>query len=247
MSNKSAAIIKILTTEVSRQFKVEALERELHELEAQDDMCDVDRMMKVIDELNIIDPIAEETPNPPTILKRQKKQYRLFLLKASAICVAFILSFQIMTMTSDEGFFGRIKRTPTGIELQEDNTTTVFFYARVYNSIEEFETTNNINLLLPMWLPENLEVSNITLAYTNNEIQSLNIEYTDKMTCLNVEFNTNIPTNMSKHITHKNNETVFYIFEDFNVIQWEYDGNLYTFSFRSDISEHILRIIESIR
>jgi len=124
---------------------------------------------------------------------------------------------------------------------EEQHITQVKVDARTYSSVEEFEIMHDIRLLVPTWLPGDLEVTRV--EYGDG---SLDILYTNDEAVLIIELNAGIPDTYGAEV-HERNGIVFYIFAYGDVIGWVYDGNFYNFIFGFDISEYAVRIIENIK
>ena len=165
---------KILNDEKKRQEKINKLTNEMHGLlEMQDDMCDTDRIDEIIYELNIIDPLPESNDNTniknSELIKNSKAKRRFMLLKVSVACFIFLLSVQTISFIvfgvnlygwTRDSFLAMI-----GVETRLDDLTHTASGSRQYNTIEEFEAAENMKILSPYWLLEEIEVELIEYGY----------------------------------------------------------------------------------
>jgi hypothetical protein len=135
-----------------------------------------------------------------------------------------------------------------GMEVQRnDSMTQIALGTREYGSIEEFKTAEGIRLLLPTWLPDGLEVENIIITYDYNGDGWINVFYDDRITVLHVALGSEFPDDIVGAEVYEHDNISFYVFNDYNVISWEYGGDFYNFVFAFDITEHSQRIIENMR
>lgn len=177
---------------------------------------------------------------------KEKKKGRFIFLKISAACVSVLLSAQIITLTTfGINLFDLTKNTLLsllGIEIHQDSISLSSSLIRKYETIEEFEETENINIIVPTWLPGDVKIEFISYAY---DLERTNIRYNDG-TELSIKlyldkFDTDRAT------IFESNNVMFYVFEDSNIISWEYNGNLYNLNCGFDLNEYVDEIIKNIK
>jgi len=132
-----------------------------------------------------------------------------------------------------------------GIETQHDDLSIFSSNSREYKTIEEFELGENINIITPIWLPNDiaLDFINYSHDYANEHIDLI---YSDKITSLSVKLNTTL-SNTDDTKIYKNNDILFYVFAESNVIWWEYDGDFYNLTCGFDIDDYADEIIRNIK
>ena len=183
--------------------------------------------------------------------ERKRRQLKLiFTLRKHVIAfmIACAIMLPIALIAFNTNLFGNIAdftremfQNTKNNEAREDDMARVGFDTGIYSSIEEFEAAHDVSLMVPRWLPGDLEVENIVCLK-----ERLEITYNYGLALVRIDFNTNIPNTYGAEI-HENNGSRFYIFKDANILRWEYDGNLYNLSFVFDIGEYVIRIIENIK
>ena len=248
-------IIKILREEKERQEAVAKLKQEMREIEAQGEMRDTKRISEIIDELNIIAPPIEDIENEnnsePEPVYKPKKKRRSRLLKIFAACVILIITVPTITITSLNtnlwsetfAFTRRLWITLTGGGIIQDNAQRIGVGTRVYRTVEEFEAAQGVRILVPAWLPGDIEIESIHYYVERGEIS---LFYSDEISWLRIDLNTAIPDTDGAEI-YKSNGIVFYLFKDLNIILWEYEGNFYNLTLGFCVSGYAERIIENIK
>jgi len=238
--NKEAKEIiqRIIQEERERREQIEKLEQELNELEEDDEMCDTKKIVEIIDELNIINPLPESDENAKAMNPIKKnRQRRYIFLKISAACVAIIISTQIVVMaTFDINLLGSAyewtKETflsLIGVEIQQDDINLEISSSTIYNTIEEFENDKNVSILVPMWLPNDSKIE-LLIYSEDNEYKMLNIWYDDGFSSVLIYFNAKFIDydTLDNYEIYYVNGIDFYIFKDVQTIQWVYKGDTYT-------------------
>jgi len=258
--DKKELLLKILQAEKARQEKINNLKLELHELEMQGDMCDTDRIDEIIKELNILDPLPEkeedekENKISQAVIKIKKKR-RFILLKVASIIGVVLLCIQVLGVTAfHRNFFDDainwsqdMYYSLIGKNMQEDDKKVEASGAKQYNSVEEFEKAENIKILTPEYMPNNIKIESVVYFYDFEE-KNINIVYDDNMTSLIVKLNERFPdiNNIDNAYFYEKGGIIFYVFKYANMILWEYENNFYNFNFGFDIDEYE-KIIKSIK
>jgi hypothetical protein len=255
MSNESCKskkiIEKIVTEEKERQDAMKNLTQELREVETQGELRDIKRQSEIIDELNILDPPENEVEYEKfmrTSLKLRKKR-KWIPIKVSAACIAVLISIQLITVTATGfDFFNWTQDmffTFLGIESEYNNLSVTSSNIKEYKTIEEFEKAENIRILIPLWLPENIEVENIIYSY-DYVTKRVELNYNDGLTLLTIELDKMIPDTDGVEFYESNNN-IYYIFKDLNIVWWEHNKNYYSLVCGFDVGEHIDKIIINIK
>ena len=249
--NDKDLLSKILHSEFEREEKIKKLSAELDELESRE-IRDAKRIGEIVEELKIINPFPEDDTGESTakVITGTKRKRRFIPLKISAVCIVFVLSVQFISVAAGLNFFDWSKNTfmfLLGIEIQQNNIALTASWSRQYETIKEFEAAENIKILVPAWLPKNLEINFLTFSYNQStEENRISILYNDETTFLIIKLNMNIPNTEDAEIYEYNN-ILFYVLKNSNVILWEYDGNFYNLSLGFDIGEYAEKIIENIK
>lgn len=165
------------------------------------------------------------------------------------IIVIMIFSIQIVSVAAFKfSFFDWSKDmflSLTGIETNQDDISHSASNSKNYKTLEEFELAENIDITMPTWLPNDIKIESISYSY-DYEKKQVYIFYYDTMTSLLIKLNSNIPnTNNAKIYEHNN--IIFYLFEEANVLLWEYNGNFYNLTCGFNIIEYAEKIIENIK
>jgi len=113
----------------------------------------------------------------------------------------------------------------------------------VYNSVEEFEAEQNIKILVPTWLPDDLKVESVNYE----ESEQVRLLYNSGETTLFIRFNSSIPNTEDTKIYKNNNGLTFFVSNGLNVIVWEYEGNIYNLTCDFNVLEHADEIIKNIK
>jgi len=253
-------ILRILQEEKERQEAIAELKQELHKIEEKGEMRDTRRMAEIIDELYILDPPFEETKiSEPQSSKKLISRLRKLLFsstkKVIAACIIFAIIIPTFAITAINtnlwstavGFTRLMWSTLMGGEIIQDNLQRDASGARVYATVEEFEAEENIKLLVPTWLPGDVEVMNITYARNFDEKMQINLRYSDEKTVLRIRLYSAIPEYTGDAKIYEKANIIFYVVEDLNMISWIYDGNLYNLTCGFNISEYTDKIIENIK
>jgi len=194
---------------------------------------------------NFVEKLREDsidTEMLPPQTKERKRLNRLTTLSRhiSAVVIAISIAVPVVLLITN---FDDIVEFFTGSEIREEiiheNLET-----KIYHSIETFELVNNVSLLVPTWLPQDLEV--VRVVYFD---ERLDILYPDDMVQLIVAFNTTMPSDTENAEIYEHNGIVFYIFNfnDSGEIRWEHSGSFYSLSFEFNINEYVSAIIKSIK
>ena len=187
--------------------------------------------------------------NSITKKHRVQKKRRFLFRHVAAIIIGVIFSAQFISITTFSfDLFGWTKDkflALIGIEEQQENISFLSSEAKKYATIDELEKVENIDIIIPDWLPGNIKIIFISYSYDYEEKQ-IGIIYDDYITTLSIRLNSPFPNTDNPKI-YENNNNLFYIFEKSNVIAWEYSGDFYTLTCGFDISEYAYEIIENIK
>jgi hypothetical protein len=200
--------------------------------------------------------ISEETIKQRAksiIAEHYKPKIRRFNFKsmrfAMAACILVLLSVQFISFTAFSiNFFDWTKNTflsLIGVEIQENNREFTASDSREYKTIEEFRLAENIEIVVPTWLPDGIEIKSITYSYEYKE-QRVNLTYSDDITSLTIKLNSPVLSTKDAEI-HENSNTIFYVFADANTIWWEYNGDFYSLICGFNINKYAERVIENIK
>ena len=243
---------KILQDEKKRREEVIKLRVEINDiLNEEDDICDTDRIDEIIAELDIIDPIIgdNEKSFTPVVIRSPKKKRRFIPLKISAACVALLFSVQVISVAAfGVNFFGLSKdmfMALIGAEERQGDISHMASHSREYKTVEEFEKSENIKIVVPTWLPGGIGIESISYLYEYEETL-IDIFYTDNINSLSIRLNTPLPDTKGAEV-HENDGIIYYLFEEANTIIWAHNGNFYNLTCGFAIDEHAERIIENIK
>jgi len=249
--NEKELLLKILREELEREEYIKKLAEELDEIE-RGETRDYKRIVEIVNELKIMNPYPEEDDeiieiSPNT--KRIKRQRRIITLRISAACIIILLGIQIISFAAfGINLFDWTKNSflnLIGVEIQQDDTSFLSSEAKEYKTIEEFELAENIDIIVPNWLPENIEIIKISYSY-NYSKKEVDILYKSDSISLSIKLDNPLPDVTGTEI-YENNNNLFYIFPESSVILWEYNGNYYTLTFGFDITEYAEKIIKNIK
>jgi len=170
-------------------------------------------------------------------------------LYAAASIVIMIFSVQLVSITAF-GFdlFDWSKNTVktfVGIEVRQEDTMYEADGSKEYNSVEELEKDKNIDIMIPTWLPNDIEIETIKYSYQFKE-RRIEISYNDNLTSLSVILNSALG-DVNSIKTYENNNISFYLFENQYLILWEYNGKFYSLNCGFEIDEYAEKIIENIK
>jgi len=178
---------------------------------------------------------------------KKKRRFRFMYVAASIIVMIF--SVQVVSITAfGVNLFDWTKEqflTLLGAEERQDDTSYLASHSRRYNTVEELEKAENIDIVVPTWLPGDMEIKSINYYYDFGEKQVV-LYYTDNLTGLSIKLDYPIPDTSGTYI-YENNNNLYYIFTESNVILWEYDGNFYNLTCGFDVVEYIENIVENIK
>lgn len=189
--------------------------------------------------------------------KTSKKPYRTisFLTKRIiAVCVVagiivsvtVIDAFNFNLFDNFEYFTKRLYSAISGKEVQKDDINRIASDSKKYPSVDELEKAEKIDIIVPMWLPEDIEIESIYYHNKFSEDGEIRIIYGNNIASLSITLDSPIPnTDGAKIYEHR--KTQFYVFAETNVVYWGYDGNFYTLECVFDITEYADKIIENIK
>jgi len=185
--------------------------------------------------------------------KPQIKRFNYKHMWSSAIvataCIAILMSIQLISVKAfDTNFFEWTKDkflALIGIEAEQNNITSMVSQSKEYKTLEEFEAAENIDIIVPLWLPDDRKIKIITYSY-EYDIKRVDIEYDDVITSLTIKLNANIPNTGGSEI-YISSDIAFYIFMGSNAILWENDGAFYNLICGFNVREYAENIIENIK
>jgi hypothetical protein len=187
---------------------------------------------------------------------KEEKKRRINFKNIAAVFIVLILAWGSMEAISTTAFHHNlfdttiylsktIWNTIRGNEIQQDNINRTGSASIEYETIEDFEKEENIDLMIPTWLPEDIEIEKIVYSYEFEEKQ-VNLYYNDKISSLMIRLDSAV-SNADGATIIENNNIKFYVFTDSNIIWWQYEGNLYNFACGFDIKEITDKVIENIK
>ena len=176
-----------------------------------------------------------------------KKRFRFLYIAISIVVMIFCVQVVSITAFSFNLFDWTKEQflTLLGIEERRDDTSYLASHSRRYNTVEELEKAENIDIVVPTWLPSNIEIKKISYSFDYGKKQ-IDISYNDNLTGLSIKLDSQIPDTNGTRI-YENNNALYYIFIESNVILWEYDGNFYNLACGFDVVEYAEKIIENIK
>ena len=245
-------LLKILRSELKRGERVKKLSEELDELENCENR-NVERINEIVNELKIINPFPEEPGDMSKTfikpVKASKSARRFAPLKISAACIIILISVQLISFTAfGTDLFGWTKDkflALIGAETEQGDMSLKSSGLREYKTIEEFEKAENIDIMVPMWLPGDMEIEFVMYLHDYAKKQII-ICYDKDITLLTIKLNSNISNTDGSEI-YIANGFEFYIFKEASVIYWEYDGNFYSLTCGFDVGGYAEKIIENIK
>ena len=177
------------------------------------------------------------------------KKKKLRFVYVATIIVFMIFCIQIVSITAFSfDFFDWTKDsflTLIGIEDRKDDKSFLSSGAKEYKTVEELEKAENIDIIVPYWLPGDIEMKFIIYSFEYTKKQ-VDIIYDDTITTLSIRLNSMLP-NIDDAEVYENNNIIFYIIPDENIMTWEYDGNFYNFTCGFDVTEYVEEIIKNIK
>ena len=168
---------------------------------------------------------------------------------ASVVFLVFLSGFSITAINTNlfgaPGAFTRgLWQTLMGVSrVEQGDVLRAGAVARRYSTVEEFEQSTGIRILVPTWLPSGLEITYIHYLHEEGRVDVL---YPDNVIWFNIELNVSMP-DICGAVIREHNNVVFCVVKDANIILWEYDDNFYQLGFEFDIYEYIEPIIIGIK
>ena len=199
----------------------------------------------------------EESAVPETA-KTTKKHFNKRKIWLVAACISILVAlFSVISFSSEKGvvdtleeFFGTFEFIPFGKETDIGNET----YGKEgkskhYKALEDVLESEKIDILYPVYLPDEITVTDIIFSYKNNK-QKIYFTFNDSDLYAEISYNTTL-TEVTKDDTTETKEIngiQCYICEisDINTYQIEflYNGNLYYF--RHTEKEELIEIIKNL-
>ena len=181
--------------------------------------------------------------------EKRKKRLLHRTTQIAAACIIGIISVQLISFTAfGTDLFGWTKDkflALIGVETEQGDMSFEVSRVRQYKTIEEFEKAENIDIMIPMWLPGDMEIEFVMYSYEYTK-KLITVNYKNNILSLSVEINSpSFDTSNAK--IYEINGINFYIFEESNIIWWEYDGNFYSLTCGFDVSGYAEKIIENIK
>lgn len=185
-----------------------------------------------------------------------KKKVRAKRLALAAAVIALILAlFSIFTLASDTTFGDLLAKMGHSLMELMDERTVEFDGVTMYNNdeikryktVEELVKTEELDVLYPTWLPENVKVSQVTYV-----IEGEKAEYS--VLCNNPRYSVSIYMNRVIDEDLKNDcllkeinkcEVYYFVEKDFVQGNFIYKETLYAVT--ADTEENLFRIIENLK
>ena len=187
--------------------------------------------------------------NSITKKRYNPKKRQLRFIYVAAIIVVMVFSVQIISFTAFSfDLFDWTKNTfltLIGVEVKQDDISSISSHSRDYKTIDELELVENLDIIMPDWLPGNIEIKFISYDY-NFEEKQVDIYYNDDITLLIIKLDNPLPETDGTKI-YENNNILYYIFTEANLILWEYDENFYNLNCGFDVTEYAEKIIKNIK
>ncbi len=194
----------------------------------------------------------------PEAVKTNKKYFNKKKVWLIAACISILLAlFSIISFANDWNVFdflsekfGSVHLAPIGEE-QEFNGVSVFVNGKTttYSNIEDALKTEELDVLYPTFLPDEISVNEIIVSKENKK-DKLFFTFNNTDLYINVLFDTQISEDIKNGATEKVIinciECYFCKMPDISSVQieFEYKGNYYMFS-HTDINL-LVNIIESL-
>ena len=204
---------------------------------------------------------SEENSAIPEAIKTTKKYFNKKKVWLVAACVAILVAlFSIISVAYDWSVFdflsekfGSVHSAP--IEEEQDfNGITVEHHGKstLYSVIEEALKTEEIEVLYPLILPDNTEISRITV-FQEASIDKLVYSFNNPDLYSHISFNSKLSNSVKEEATEikKIKSIVCYIYDMPDIscaqIRFEYKGNSYMFSYTDkNILLEIVKNLEEI-
>lgn len=208
-------------------------------------------------------PFVEKTTTlntPPQSVKgRSTKVKSRKILLIAAIISILIAIFAVTSIAFDWNIFDELKNrfgtvfnVPANQEMEMAGITIVSHGELiVYNNLKEALCSEDIDILYPNKMPQNIEVTGLSL-YEESGKDKISFTFNDSAVTYTVVINDNIPqkilndNNIEKKII---NDIVCFI-NDMTDINWvqihfEYNGNLYVLSY--DNKQDLIEVIKNLK
>lgn len=187
---------------------------------------------------------------------KPKERFRFKYAFVGGIVSIFVLwfGFEAVSVTSfNNNFFDgtaylskTIVTMLTGNVIQQDDTERLALGSKIYKTIEQLEKAEKIDIIIPMWLPDDIEVEDI--LYDKGETNQIHIQYKDGVALLIIVLNSTIPIDRTNGAEiYENNDVKYYVFMNSNIIWWEYNNDFYSLDCGFDIAEYAEEIIKNIK
>lgn len=186
---------------------------------------------------------------------KKNKTIRTKRVLIIAACIAVLIALLSFISSADEfdilkDKFGKITNAPfdTWFEHGDDselrNSDTV-----IYESFEEAEQGEGINILKPEYIPDGLEVNEINFNNTDNKRVG-DFVFGNVGISLSVTLESDVITEVKNNIQPEiinDLECYFVIMDDVNLVQvyFEHDGNLYSITYNS--KDELVKMIDSLK
>ena len=188
-------------------------------------------------------------------VRTKTTQRRILLIAAVIAILVAILSFVSVAFEWDihdimKEKFGSVFNVPVGIEQHENGVTFINNGKREkYHSLTELMKKENIEILTPNDLPNNIEINSVRI-YDKQADKKITITFSDENLYFSVMLNYDIPDDATKNYDKKMtvNSTDYYISTLTDVgtslVQFSHNGNYYKIT--SDDMQILLDIIENL-
>lgn len=187
---------------------------------------------------------------------KKKKPAKVKRILIIAACVGILVALLGFTSTGTEysilkNLFGKITNAPFDVSFSEGNDSEIRSSGTmVYESFADAEKSEGINILEPQYIPDNLEIIELTFHNGENNIRIGNIFFEDAKISFDLKTDS-VVTDDIKSYTYKEiiNDFECYFVEMDDVglvmVNFEHDGNLYSISYTS--KDEIVKMIENLK
>lgn len=188
-------------------------------------------------------------------VRTKTTQRRILLIAAVIAILVAILSFVSVAFEWDiidsmKEKFGSVHSVPVGEEYSENGVTFINNGKNTkYKSLDKLIEKQNLNILLPVKLPNNTKIEQIVISKIETN-QILHIIFSDINLFYSVTFDCDVPDATKEHCKEKItiNSNNYYISElpDIGIITFEfsYNGNYYRITYTD--MQILLDIIENL-
>ena len=188
-------------------------------------------------------------------VRTKTTQRRILLIAAVIAILVAILSFVSVAFEWDihdimKEKFGSVFNVPVGVEQDENGVTFIYNGKnKKYTSLEELNDKENLNIMSPNILPNDIEIDRV-IVYKKQNSDRIDVTFSNKNLLFSVMLNHTLPKEATEDYDKKItvNSTDYYIstLSDVgtNLVQFSHNGNYYKIT--CDDMEILLYIIENL-